>query len=130
MPATGSHMDRSSTCGSRTASPNPHLTAKIAAIWATRADMGNNDNHETSTQLDSHANMVVIGGHASVFGHLGKSADVRPFSNNCSKLESVPIVDAVMAYDCLYTMKTYILAVRNALQVPSMEHNLIPPFIL
>ena len=77
-----------------------HLQAKIATVWATTADMGNKDDQETSTQLDSHANMVVVGGHASVFGHSGKSADVRPFSNDCSKLKSVPIVDAAMAYDC------------------------------
>ena len=92
--------------------------------------MGDNDDHQTSTQLDSHANMVVVGSHASVFGHSGKSADVRPFSSDCSKLESVPIVDAAVAYDCPYSMVTYILAVKNALHVPSMEHNLIPPFIL
>ena len=92
--------------------------------------MGHKGDHDTSTQLDSYANMVVVGDHASVFGHSGKSADVRPFSNDCSKLESVPIVDAAMAYDCPYSMKTYILAVRNALHVSSMEHNLIPPFIL
>ena len=107
-----------------------HLRSRIASIWATRADMGDNDNHQTSTQLDSHANMVVVGSHASVFGHSGKSADVWPFSSDCSKLESVPIVDAAMAYDCPYSMKTYILAVKNALHVPSMEHNLVPPFIL
>ena len=92
--------------------------------------MGDNDDHQTSTQLDSHANMVVVGSHASVFGHSGRSADVRPFSSDCSKLESVPIVDAAVAYDCPYSMETYILAIKNALHVPSMEHNLIPPFIL
>ena len=27
-------------------------------------------------------------------------------------------------------MKTYILTLRNALHVPSMRHNLIPPFIM
>ena len=27
-------------------------------------------------------------------------------------------------------MKTYILAFRNALHVPSMNHNLIPPFVM
>ena len=27
-------------------------------------------------------------------------------------------------------MKTYLLIVRNALHVPSMQHNLIPPFIM
>ena len=74
--------------------------------------------------------MVVVGSHATVFGHLGKSADVRPLSNDCSKLESVPIVDAAVAYDCPYTMKTFILTVRNALYVPSMTHNLIPPFVM
>ena len=107
-----------------------HLRSKIAYIWATRAEMGDNDDQQTSTQLDSHANMVVVGSHASVFGHSGKSVDVQPFSSDCSKLESVPIVDAAMAYNCPYSMKTYILAVKNALHVPSMEHNLIPPFIL
>ena len=92
--------------------------------------MGDNDDQQTSTQLDSHTNMVVVGSYASVFGHSGKSADVRSFSSDYSKLEFVPIVDAVIAYDCPYSMTTYILAVKNALHVLSMEHNLVPPFIL
>ena len=83
-----------------------------------------------TTQLDSHANMVVVGSQATVFGQSGRSADVKPFSNDCSKLESVPIVDAAVAYDCPYSMKTFILTVRNALHVKSMAHNLVPPFIL
>ena len=29
-----------------------------------------------------------------------------------------------------YSMKTYLLSIRNALYVPSMTHNLIPPFIM
>ncbi len=68
--------------------------------------MGNHDENQSTTQLDSHANMVVVGSQATVFGQSGKSADVQPFSNDCSKLKSVPIIDADMAYDCLYTMKT------------------------
>ena len=92
--------------------------------------MGDNGDEPTTTQLDSHANMVVVGEHATVFGRSGKSADVRPFSSDCSKLEAVPIVDAAVAYDCPYTMKTYLLTVRNALYVPSMTTNLITPFIM
>ena len=61
--------------------------------------MGVDDQETTTTQLDSHANMVVVGGHATVFGKSGKSCDVRPFSSDCHKLESVPIVDAAVAYD-------------------------------
>ncbi len=49
--------------------------------------------------MDSHANMAVVGRQATVFGSSGKSADVRPFSDDCSKLQSVPIVDAAIAYD-------------------------------
>ena len=82
MLAPGSCRKRWSTCGSLSASPNVHLM-EIAAIWATEADMGGGDNHETLTQLDSHANMAVAGEHATVFGHSGKSADVRPFSKDC-----------------------------------------------
>ncbi len=92
--------------------------------------MGYQGNQDPSTQLDSHVNMVVVGGHTSVFGCSGKSANVWPFSSDYSKLESVPIVDAAVAYDCPYTMKTYILVGKNALHVPSMEHNLILPFIM
>ena len=80
--------------------PNLHLKSKISAVWATAAGMGNSDRYETTTQLDSHANMAVVGCHASVFGQVpGRCADVRPFSSDCSKLESVPIVDAAVAYD-------------------------------
>ena len=39
-------------------------------------------------------------------------------------------MDAVIAYDCTQSGQTYLLVVRNALCVPSMEHNFIPPFII
>ena len=95
------------------------------------ANVGATDGqHTTSTQLDSHANMAVVGDHATVFSRSGRKADVKPFSSDCSKLESVPIVDAAVAYDCPRSMKTYILAFRNALYVPSMNHNLTPPFVM
>ena len=45
-------------------------------------------------------------------------------------MKSVPIVDASIVYDCTYSMKKYILIVRNALYVQSMTNNLIPPFIM
>ena len=59
--------------------------------------MGKDDCSQSTTQLDSHANMVVVGRQATVFGSSGRSANVWPFSNNYSRLQSVPIVDASIA---------------------------------
>ena len=45
-------------------------------------------------------------------------------------MQRVPIVDCMWAYDCTYSGLTYMLVTRNALSVPSMDHNLFPAFIL
>ena len=82
------------------------------------------------TKLDSHANMVVVEKKACIIQLSGESADVCPFSNECSNMEKVPIIDATLAYDCKTTMKTCLLIVRNALYTPSMENNLIHTFIM
>ena len=42
----------------------------------------------------------------------------------------MPVVDACVGYDCPTTGETCILLFCNALYVPAMEHNLVPPFIM
>ena len=44
--------------------------------------------------------------------------------------KDAPIVDGALAYDCPYTSVVYVLVVRNALQVPLMDHNLVSSFIM
>jgi hypothetical protein len=82
------------------------------------------------SQLNSHANMNVFGKHCYVISNSGKYANVSAFSEEVGSMLKVPIVDAIIAYDCPFTEKTYILIARNVLHVPSMDHNLIVPFIL
>ena len=82
------------------------------------------------TELDSHANMIVVGSQALVIQRTGQSAHVNAFSDEVQGMSEVPIVDAAVAYDCPTTGKTYLLIVRNTLHIPSMVHNLVPPFIL
>ena len=84
---------------------------------------------ESRTELDSHANMLVVGKHAYIIAKTGKKVDVSPFTPDYKPL-TVPLVDATVKYDNPYDGKTYILVLRNALYVPSMDHNLIPPFML
>ena len=80
--------------------------------------------------MDSHANMVVLGSNSFVFESTGRTCNVQPFSTDLGTASNVPIVDGALAYDCTYSGKVYILLVRNALHIPSMDHNLLPPFIL
>ena len=74
--------------------------------------------------------MIVLGKHAFIFESTGKTCNVRPFSADLGIATNVPIVDGAIAYDCPYSHKVYILIARNALYMPSMTHNLIPPFIM
>ena len=82
------------------------------------------------SELDSHANMIVLGKECFIFESTGKTCNVQPFSDELGVASDVPIVDAALAYDCPFTNYTYILIVRNALHIASMNHNLIPPFIM
>ena len=41
-----------------------------------------------------------------------------------------PFVDAIIVYEFLHSGETYLFLVRNALCVPSMDRNFVPPFVL
>jgi hypothetical protein len=116
--------------------PNSH-TAMFVVSMISASDVALNDDLmsldedevHSRTELDSHANMVVVGRNCYVIQDTERKADVSAFSPDYEPLE-LPIVDAALAYYSPYDGKDYILVVRNALYVPSLEHNLIPPFIL
>lgn len=74
--------------------------------------------------------MIVFGCDATILQETGQHVDVNGFAEECQVLEKLPIVDAAVAYDCPYSLKTFILVGRNAICVPSMTHNLVPPFIM
>ena len=98
----------------------------IATSEETRA---NEMNVESHTELDSHANMPVVGKHGYIIAETGKKVDVSPFMPDYQPL-TVPLVDAMVRYDNPYNGNSYILVLQNALYVPSMNNNLIPPFML
>ena len=105
--------------------PNQHV------INAMISSLNNSHSNDISTsELDSHANMVVLGKDAFIFESTGRTCNVEPFPSDLGVAENIPIVDATIANDCDLTHETYILIIRNALHIPSMIHNLLPPFIL
>jgi hypothetical protein len=82
------------------------------------------------TELDTHANMIIVGKHSFVIAWAGRNATVNPFTPDYEALTEVPIVDAAIMYECPYSGKEHILLVRNVLYVPAMDNNLIPPFVM
>eukprot|EP00957_Ditylum_brightwellii_P165080 12568535-Ditylum_brightwellii.AAC.1 len=70
-----------------------------------------------------------MGKDALVVSDTGRVMEVNPFTPDYDAVK-VTLVDAALKYDCPHTNKTYILLVRNALHVSSMDHNVIPPFVL
>ena len=107
-------------------------TILSAASEETRVDemtKANEMNVESRMELDSHVNMPVVGKHVYIIAETGKKVDVSPFTPDYKPL-TVPLADATVKYDNPYNGKSYILVLRNALHVPSMDHNLIPPFML
>ena len=82
------------------------------------------------THLVSHTNMIICGKYCWVFADSGLKADVSAFSEEVGKMLNVPIVDALILYENLVTGEKFLLVIRNALYVPSINHNLLPPFVL
>ncbi len=75
--------------------------------------------------------MMVLGRHCFVFDTVhGRTYDVEPFDRSLGVAKSIPVVDAALAYNCPLTHEAYLLIVRNALYINSMEINLMPPFIM
>ena len=73
--------------------------------------------------------MVVLGSPSVILHTHGKTVSVQPFSPDFTPL-AVPLVDGATLYECPTSNEIYLLVFTNALSVPSMSHNLVPPFIL
>ena len=84
----------------------------------------------STTELDSHANMAVAGEGCTIIANSGQYANVTPFSADLPVMEKVEIGDVAIAYNNPITLVTYLLVMRNALLIPSMTHNLLPPFLI
>ena len=74
--------------------------------------------------------MVVVGNDCTIFDDTGLTCAVNAFTKSAGKLHKVPIVHAVVAYDCTLQAKTFHLLFRNALHIPEINVNLLPPFIV
>ena len=75
--------------------------------------------NDSRIELDSHANMVVVGRSSVIWNDTGRTASANPFTPVYEAL-NVKIVDASIKYTCPMQI-IYILVMKNALYVPSMK---------
>ena len=73
--------------------------------------------------------MIFFGKYCFIISKSGKEAIVNDFTEEVGTI-TVPIVNATVAYDCPWYQTSYILISGNILSAPSMDHKIIPPFIL
>ena len=104
----------------------PNQTIKVCSLNNTSNE---SSNYFSRLELDTHANMPVVGRDSYVLSQTGKFAEVNAYDPQ-QGTRSIPIVDAALQYDCPYSGKSYILVLHNALHVATMPHHLIPPFIM
>ena len=72
----------------------------------------------------------MVGYNAYIFRDTGKTVTVSGFSKATGTLNDIPIVDAMIHYECPFTSKEYLLLIYNALYVPVNEDNLLTPFLV
>lgn len=83
----------------------------------------------SNSELDSYAIIVVLGKNTFIVESIDITCNIEPFVPELEIAQNLPIVDAVIAYDCEYNNETHIRLIRNAMHILLMHHNLLPPFI-
>jgi hypothetical protein len=92
-----------------------------AAIVAAMNGVGDGPGDETRTDMDSHANVPVLGSDAH-----NSTCEISPYSPDYESMK-VPLVNAAVRYHRPFDGRMYILLIQNALYVP---YNLLPPFMM
>ena len=72
--------------------------AQIAATIATITARDAGDNEDPRTELDSHANMVLLGANTFIFESTNRTCNVQPFDPSLGIASKIPIVNGAVVY--------------------------------
>ena len=88
------------------------------------------DQGKSKIELDSHADLPVVGNNAYIIERTGKKVSISGFTDELGKSLLVDVVNAAVVYDCDTTGESYLLLLHNTLYVHSLSSCLINPFII
>ena len=89
--------------------PNAHISE---AILTPASDMETSSD-DLRTELDCHANVVVLGSNSFVFEPTGRTDNAQPFSSDLGMESNFPIVDRSLARDYPHIDEVFVLVLRN-----------------
>ena len=72
----------------------------------------------------------MVGKNDTILHKTEMTVNVNPLSDEFGMMSEVPLVHAVVAYNCPLTGQTYILIINNALYIAEMEQHLLPPIMM
>ena len=75
----------------------------------------------SKTRLDSHAVSSVVGYNSYVWRDTGKTVSVSAWTKDAGRINDIPIVDAMVHYECPYSNRQFLLLIYNALYMPNNE---------
>ena len=73
------------------------------------------------SELDTHANLGVVGKGCTVYEETGRTVDVKDFKDSSPTLTGLPIVNCIMAHDDVYTGETIMLLANDVMQVGGVD---------
>ena len=90
---------------------------RIVVVNAQAGNASVNDHlgGEGCTELDSHANMCVLGKYCYLLSELetAQTVNVGTFSDSARGLNNAPIVNTMLVYDCERTNQVYLLVLAT-----------------
>ena len=81
--------------------PNDHVVGIIYGASFNNAESSEFEQYPKS-ELDSHANMVILGRNCFIFEWSGRTCNVMSFTKTLGTVQHIPIIDAAITYDCPY----------------------------
>ena len=69
---------------------NAYVNARVCDM---NANEDEDENYDSCSELESHANVVVLGQHRYIISSSGRHAEVNTFAREVVRMKSVPIVD-------------------------------------
>ena len=86
------------------------------------------DEGNTRTELDYHADTCVVGKNALIVHDYDQKVNVAGYDPNQPTAQYLRIVSADLAFDDPNSGEVIIFILNQAISIPHLEHNLVSPF--